>query len=59
MLYFIPSIGRYVTKEILQYVKNHPSGVKIAVADIIVILRGKYVSTENSSPSPKGLASVM
>lgn len=35
------------TKEILQYVKNHPSGkVKIAVADIDGILRGKYVSTE-------------
>ena len=35
------------TKEIIQYVKNHPSGkVKIAIADIDGILRGKYISTE-------------
>lgn len=35
------------TKEILGYVKSHPSGkVKIAYADIDGILRGKYVSTE-------------
>jgi glutamine synthetase len=35
------------TKEIIQYVKNHPSGkVKIAVADIDGILRGKYISSE-------------
>jgi glutamine synthetase len=34
-------------KEILQYVKDHPSGkVKIAIADIDGILRGKYISTE-------------
>lgn len=35
------------TKEIIQYVKDHPSGkVKIAVTDIDGILRGKYISTE-------------
>lgn len=35
------------TKDILQYVKEHPSGkVKIAFADIDGILRGKYISTE-------------
>ena len=35
------------TKEIVQYVKDHPSGkVKIAVADIDGILRGKYISAE-------------
>ena len=34
-------------KEILQYVKEHPSAkVKIAFADIDGILRGKYISTE-------------
>lgn len=34
-------------QEILQYVKDHPSGkVKIAYADIDGILRGKYISTE-------------
>ncbi len=34
-------------KEILQYVKDHPSGkVKIAFADIDGILRGKYISAE-------------
>jgi len=35
------------TKEILQYVKQHPAGkVKIAFSDIDGVLRGKYVSTE-------------
>ncbi|MEY3059804.1 MAG: hypothetical protein RL000_1156 [Bacteroidota bacterium] len=35
------------TREIIQYVKNHPSGkVKIAIADIDGILRGKYISAE-------------
>ncbi len=35
------------TKEIIQYVKDHPSGkVKVAIADIDGILRGKYISTE-------------
>ncbi len=35
------------SKEILQYVKNHPAGkVKIAFSDIDGILRGKYMSTE-------------
>jgi glutamine synthetase len=34
-------------KEILQYVKDHPSGrAKIAFTDIDGILRGKYISTE-------------
>lgn len=34
-------------KEILQYVKNHPSGkVKFAVTDIDGILRGKYISVD-------------
>lgn len=34
-------------KEIIRYVKDHPSGkVKIAFADIDGILRGKYISTE-------------
>jgi glutamine synthetase len=34
-------------KEIIQYVKEHPSGkVKIAFADIDGILRGKYISSE-------------
>lgn len=34
-------------REIIQYVKNHPSGkVKIAIADIDGILRGKYISAE-------------
>ena len=33
--------------EIIQYVKDHPSGkVKIAFSDIDGILRGKYISTE-------------
>ena len=35
------------TSEILQYVKDHPSGkVKIALTDIDGILRGKYISVE-------------
>ena len=35
------------TKEIIQYVKEHPSGkVKLAIADIDGILRGKYISAE-------------
>src|SRR3954463_6915731 len=35
------------TKEITQYVKDHPSGkVKIAFSDIDGILRGKYISAE-------------
>jgi len=34
-------------EEIIQYVKQHPSGkVKIAIADIDGILRGKYISAE-------------
>ncbi|HTD93993.1 MAG TPA: glutamine synthetase family protein [Chitinophagaceae bacterium] len=35
------------TKEIIQYVKDHPAGkVKIAYSDIDGILRGKYISTD-------------
>lgn len=35
------------SKEIIQYVKDHPSGkVKIAFADIDGILRGKYISAD-------------
>jgi len=35
------------TKEIIQFVKDHPSGkVKIAFSDIDGILRGKYISSE-------------
>ncbi|WP_438871730.1 glutamine synthetase family protein [Pedobacter panaciterrae] len=35
------------TQEILAYVKQHPSGkVKLAVADIDGVLRGKYISAE-------------
>jgi glutamine synthetase len=35
------------TKEIIQYVKDHPAGkVKIAYGDIDGVLRGKYISTE-------------
>ena len=34
-------------EEIVQYVKEHPSGkVKIAFTDIDGVLRGKYISTE-------------
>ncbi len=34
-------------KEIIQYVKNHPSGkVKIAITDIDGVLRGKYISLD-------------
>jgi glutamine synthetase len=32
---------------VFEYVRNHPSGrVKIAVADIDGVLRGKYISSE-------------
>ncbi|HEY8954411.1 glutamine synthetase family protein, partial [Chitinophaga sp.] len=35
------------TTEILTYVKNHPSGkVKVAIADIDGVLRGKYIAAE-------------
>jgi len=35
------------SKEIFQYIKEHPSGkVKVAFADIDGILRGKYISSE-------------
>ncbi|MEK7200417.1 MAG: glutamine synthetase, partial [Bacteroidota bacterium] len=35
------------TEEIIDYVSKHPSGrVKVAVADIDGVLRGKYISTE-------------
>jgi glutamine synthetase len=35
------------SREIIQYVKNHPAGkVKIAFSDIDGILRGKYISTD-------------
>ena len=38
------------TKEILQYVNDHPSGkVKVAFSDIDGILRGKYISAEKFS----------
>jgi len=38
------------SKEILQYVKAHPSGkVKIAFTDMDGILRGKYISAEKFS----------
>jgi glutamine synthetase len=34
-------------KQIIEYVKNHPSGkVKLAMTDIDGIMRGKYISTE-------------
>ena len=34
-------------EEIFNYVSNHPSGrVKVAVADIDGVLRGKYISVE-------------
>jgi len=44
--------------EILEYVKNHPSGkVKLAVADIDGVLRGKYISAEKfSSVIEKGMS---
>ncbi|WP_316841339.1 glutamine synthetase family protein [Pedobacter gandavensis] len=43
------------TEEILAYVKQHPSGkVKVAVADIDGVLRGKYISTEKFSSILKG-----
>jgi len=35
------------SEEIIQYVKDHPSGkVKIAFTDIDGVLRGKYISAE-------------
>src|SRR5207247_10600732 len=38
------------TKEIIKYMKDHPSGkVKIAFSDIDGILRGKYISAEKFS----------
>lgn len=45
------------TKEILQYVKDNPSGkVKLAITDIDGVLRGKYISTEKFlSVMEKGL----
>jgi glutamine synthetase len=45
-------------KEIIQFVKNHPSGkVKIAFTDIDGILRGKYISTDKFiSASKNGLS---
>jgi glutamine synthetase len=43
------------SKEILDYVKNHPSGkVKLAVADIDGILRGKYVAAEKFASLVEG-----
>lgn len=46
------------TKEIIQYVKDHPSGkVKIAYADIDGILRGKYISTEKFLAGMDGMMS--
>ncbi|SES22937.1 glutamine synthetase family protein [Pedobacter rhizosphaerae] len=43
------------TQQILDYVKNHPSGkVKLAVADIDGILRGKYVSAEKFASLAEG-----
>jgi glutamine synthetase len=45
-------------KEIIQYVNEHPSGkVKLAVADIDGVLRGKYISAEKfSSVIEKGMS---
>jgi glutamine synthetase len=45
-------------KEILQYVNEHPSGkVKLAVADIDGVLRGKYISAEKfNSVIEKGMS---
>ncbi len=43
------------TQEILSYVKQHPSGkVKIAVADIDGVLRGKYIAAEKFSSIAEG-----
>nr|WP_068888421.1 glutamine synthetase family protein [Pedobacter panaciterrae] len=43
------------TQEILAYVKQHPSGkVKLAVADIDGVLRGKYISAEKFSSVAEG-----
>ncbi|RNL51323.1 glutamine synthetase family protein [Pedobacter jejuensis] len=42
-------------KEILDYVMNHPSGkVKVAVADIDGILRGKYIAAEKFASLVEG-----
>ena len=45
-------------QEILQYINEHPSGkVKLAVADIDGVLRGKYISAEKfSSVIEKGMS---
>ena len=41
--------------DILEYVQSHPSGrVKLAVADIDGILRGKYISKEKFIPVSEG-----
>ena len=43
------------TKEILDYVHRHPSGrVKVALADIDGVLRGKYVSAEKFASIAEG-----
>ncbi|WP_316816654.1 glutamine synthetase family protein [Pedobacter nyackensis] len=43
------------TQEILAYVKQHPSGkVKLAVADIDGVLRGKYISSEKFVSAVEG-----
>ena len=43
------------TQEILAYVKQHPSGkVKLAVADIDGVLRGKYISAEKFTSLAEG-----
>ncbi|WP_214228508.1 glutamine synthetase family protein [Pedobacter sp. B4-66] len=43
------------TQEILAYVKQHPSGkVKLAVADIDGVLRGKYISAEKFTSVAEG-----
>jgi glutamine synthetase len=43
------------TQEILAYVKQHPSGkVKIAVADIDGVLRGKYIAAEKFASVVEG-----
>jgi glutamine synthetase len=46
------------SNEIIQYVKEHPSGkVKIAFTDIDGVLRGKYISTEKFLSTAKNGAS--
>ena len=43
------------TKEVLQYVRDHPSGkVKVAFTDIDGVLRGKYISSEKFSSVIEG-----